>query len=355
MFISSHLPSAKIPQAGQKLALDILKGYSDDYNVFLLSFYNDFEGKYLDEKKYGFCQESYFYRMSALDKVVSIVSNVASPLKSVVRANAAAEIKIMELQSRIEFDVVHFYFTEAAYYLKLFENKAVQTVITQIDVCYQAIDRKRKVANLFVKLLYDFEYNRQKKWELNVLNKANIISVLNFKDKNILVGDGIPDEKITITKPIVSSAFSQIKRTSIENCALLFWGAMNRKENVDGIIWFLKDIFPKICLSFPDTKLYIVGTNPPSEILKLQSKQIVITGFVDDPMQYFEKCHVAIAPLRMGAGIKIKVLEYLAAGLPVVATTVGAEGIDESSNLFVTDMAAEFATEVCNLFKSTRN
>jgi len=162
LFISSHLPSDKIPQAGQKIALDTLKKYSAEYNVFLVSFYNNFEEKYLDKSTYGFCQEAYFYHISSFKKLVSIVTNISSPLKSVVRADGDAEIKIAELQARINFDVVHFYFTEAAFYLKFFENTPVHTIITQIDVCYQAIDRKRRVSTMFSRFLYDFEYKRQK-------------------------------------------------------------------------------------------------------------------------------------------------------------------------------------------------
>jgi len=146
-------------------------------------------------------------------------------------------------------------------------------------------------------------------------------------------------------KPVISDSFRQIDRNHVEANTLLFWGAMNRKENVDAVKWFLKEIFPRISLFIPDTKLYIVGANPPNEIVKLQSKQVTITGFVDNPGQYFEKCHLAVAPLRMGAGIKIKVLEYLEAGLPVVATTVGAEGI-EHRNLVVADGAEDFARAV---------
>ena len=350
LFISSHLPSEKIPQAGQKIALDILRNHSDEYNVFLVSFYNNFEKKYLDKKTYEFCRETYLFHISNLNKLMAIATHISSPLKSVVRVHKKAENKIAELQSRINFDVVHFYFTEASYYLKLFNNSPTHSIITQIDVCYQAIDRKRKVAPIFSKFLYDFEYKRQKKWELEVLNKSDSITVLNSKDKNILVNDGIPDNKITIIKPLISESFKQISRNHIEKNTILFWGAMNRNENVDAVKWFLKEIFPRICAIFPDAKLYIVGANPPREIVKLQSSNIAITGFVDNPLQFFEKCHVAVAPLRLGAGIKIKVLEYLEAGLPVVATPVGAEGI-EHKNLVVVDQAADFSRAVLKLFE----
>ena len=76
-----------------------------------------------------------------------------------------------------------------------------------------------------------------------------------------------------------------------------------------------------------NVKFYIVGANPTDEVKKLASDNIVVTGFVENPKDIFENMDISVVPLRLGAGVKIKVLESLASGLPVITTDVGAEGI----------------------------
>ena len=106
---------------------------------------------------------------------------------------------------------------------------------------------------------------------------------------------------------------------------------MNRHENVDAAEWLIQKIFPLVKKNVPGLKLLIVGANPPYGLLKWQCKDITVTGYVEDPAEYFEKATLAVLPLRLGAGIKYKVLECLEAGLSIITTDVGAEGISHDS------------------------
>lgn len=349
LFISSHLPSDGIPQAGQKIALDLLNEYAESYNVYLIAFTNRLEKPYVDASIYGSCREVAFFYVTKLDKIKSILLNILLPINASVRSHSEAKKTILNLHKKVRFDVVHFEFTSAAYYANCFDLETINTTITEHDIIYQRIERKINTANSFYKFLYKYEYKRQIKWELELLHKMNKVIVLSSKDKYLLASDGISEDKIVVRAPKIKDCFYKIERTAIEKNSLLFWGAMNREENADAIRWFIKAILPEVQLCFNDVKLYIVGADPPSDILKLNSEHIIVTGFVDDPLPYFEKCHVAIAPLRMGAGIKIKVLECLASGLSVVATNVGAEGIDLSSKIIVADDPSEFSSAICSL------
>jgi glycosyltransferase involved in cell wall biosynthesis len=133
---------------------------------------------------------------------------------------------------------------------------------------------------------------------------------------------------------------------------LLFWGAMSRKENSDAAIYFITNFWNHLKASFPLLKLYIVGSDPPSKLYELANKDIIITGFVEDPSWYFEKIKLGIVPLSKGAGVKVKVLEMMSAGLPVVSTPVGAEGIENNPRLFVRDLNDEFLKEIFNQLRS---
>lgn len=106
---------------------------------------------------------------------------------------------------------------------------------------------------------------------------------------------------------------------------ILFFGAMARPENSLSAIWFIENVLPR--LTDLDIRFVILGSNPPGELKKYQSDRVYITGFVDSITPYFSQSMCLVAPLVLGAGIKIKVLEALSSGIPVLTNEIGIEGI----------------------------
>ena len=108
---------------------------------------------------------------------------------------------------------------------------------------------------------------------------------------------------------------------------LLFVGGFAHEPNIDAVTWFVDDVLARILLERPETRLTVVGSNPPPEILALASKHVDVVGWVHRLDPLYASARVVIAPLRFGAGIKGKVGEALGFGVPVVTTSVGAEGM----------------------------
>ena len=162
-------------------------------------------------------------------------------------------------------------------------------------------------------------------------------------------------EKIEVVFPEVDEWILTVDRSKYKEKTILFLGAMNRFENQDAIMWFVKDILPLLINKIPDIKLYIVGGNPPENILKLASDNVIVTGFVDSLQEYFEKVHIAVVPLRYGAGVKIKTLETLAAKIPTISTEIGAEGIPENKNLYVANTEENFFEVIKSLLGKRKN
>jgi len=100
-------------------------------------------------------------------------------------------------------------------------------------------------------------------------------------------------------------------------------------------------------------KLYIVGSNPPEKIKKLGSEDIEVTGFVRDLSKYYKNCKVMLAPIRFGAGVKGKITQSLTMGLPVVTSSLGAEGINltDGENGMIADDAEEFANKAVKVYR----
>lgn len=106
---------------------------------------------------------------------------------------------------------------------------------------------------------------------------------------------------------------------------ILFFGAMNREENYLSAIWFIENVMKK--LEDTDTRFIVLGNNPPDCLKKYESERVHIVGFVENVEPYFERSVCFVAPLVLGAGIKVKVIEALSTGIPVLTNDIGIEGI----------------------------
>jgi len=347
LFLSAHLPSNKYPQAGHKIAYKKLYDLSKIYDIHLVCFINKDEKKYYYSEDYKFCKSVKIVFIRNGLRLLNSVSNLLLPVKLGIRANRGIKNYCI---SMAQINSIHFEYEEMICYLNAFNAEAYSS-ITIHDVLSQGVSRKfTNTKNLIRKLFYYVEWKRLLKYEAQNLNRVKEIIVLNEKDKQLLISNYIAPKIISVAIPSVVNYSDGVKKLDREKYSLLFVGALNRNENVDGIIWFIKNILPILEKKKQQFKLYVVGANPPKKILKLNSDNVLVTGFVEDLSAYYQRCHLSIAPLREGAGIKIKVLEALNSGLNVVATSVGAEGI-VNRNLHVADNEAEFANKIIELFK----
>ena len=137
---------------------------------------------------------------------------------------------------------------------------------------------------------------------------------------------------------------------------IMTMGTLHYPPNADGIRWFAKEIFPLVRQQVPQATLTIVGKNPPADFLHLQEQypgEITVTGYVPDLTPFMEKAAIMVVAVRAGGGMRVRILEAFARGLPVVTTTVGLEGIDArlGEDVLVADSPADFADTVTRLLK----
>jgi glycosyltransferase involved in cell wall biosynthesis len=145
--------------------------------------------------------------------------------------------------------------------------------------------------------------------------------------------------------------FSESLNVEKEKNSIAFVGALSVAHNENGIINFVKNIFPIVRESVHDAKLYIIGSGVTEQIKNSATDGVIITGRVDDIRIAVEKCEVFICPLLFGSGIKTKNLEAMAMGLPVVTTSVGAENIPaiDCSDWLVEDDEKKFAEAIISI------
>ncbi len=125
-----------------------------------------------------------------------------------------------------------------------------------------------------------------------------------------------------------------------------FLGGLHWPPNAVGITWFAREVWPQVRAQCPDAVLTVIGKNPPAELSTVAG--IEVTGYVDDPEPYLRETAVFIVPLFAGGGMRVKILDAWCWGLPIVSTTIGAEGIDcqDREDLMIADSVEELADAV---------
>jgi len=137
--------------------------------------------------------------------------------------------------------------------------------------------------------------------------------------------------------------------------SLVFAGSMDYSANVDAVVWFVNHIWPALRQEHPALSFAIVGRDPTTEVRALAGDRVTVTGTVPDVRPYYAGALAAVVPLRIGSGTRLKILEAMAAGIPVISTRLGAEGLDleDGTHLLLADSADDMIAAVGRLAASS--
>lgn len=217
-----------------------------------------------------------------------------------------------------------------------------------------AVDARRTAS--WPKALYSLaQYLKLRRYEAWACRSADAVLAVSETDAAALRGLA-PKVRLWVVPNGVDCAHYQSEPSSTADpAALLFTGTMDYRPNVDAVEWFVSAILPAISARRPETTLQIVGRAPTPAVQRLASlqKSVVVTGAVEDIRPYFSRSGIFVAPIRIAGGARLKILEALAMGLPVVSTRMGAEGIDlvEGKEVLLADSPEEFAAAVLRLLE----
>lgn len=193
-----------------------------------------------------------------------------------------------------------------------------------------------------------------KEMEYGLFRKADVGHVVGSFEQDIMQ-KAFPEKPIrNIPLYIYENLLCDINKDFEKRHNILFVGGFNHPPNIDGVIWFAKEVFPAILEKYPDIKWYVAGSNPPPQIKELASRNILIEGFVEDDklQQLYRECRLAVVPLRVGAGVKGKVVEAAYYQIPLVTTSIGAEGLSRKEGFMeVEDDASGLAGAICRLYE----
>lgn len=263
--------------------------------------------------------------------------------------------KLNALTEHEHFDIVDIQRPTMAPYIKAISpNSHCGKVLTLYDVPhvqYQRLaaverDRSAKRRLMFMDLLFS------KRATLKYARRFDKCVLVSERDRDILKQIG-PDLDIAVISNGVDIENYPLLAESSTKPVLLFVGRMSYQPNVDGAIFFCQEIFPLLKQQVPDVKLLIVGAQPPNSVLALASEDITVTGYVESVIPYYQQALISIVPLRSGSGTRLKILEAMALGRPVVSTSLGCEGlkVTQDENILVADTPADFVAQTVRLLR----
>lgn len=292
------------------------------------------------------------FRDNDLTKIASSLNPISSYGGLINPINARAIMDFLYTQKKEGYspDIIFLEWTSTLSLIKKIKKvfPAASIVVTEHDVTYQSMLRKAEYFTGIKKFALSLKAKNCKRVEVASLKLADKIFVLQNDNATLIEKENVDSNKIDIITPFFFD-FSSVKRNP-EKKQIIFYGAMNREENYLSAIWFIDKVMP--LLKDREIHFYIIGGNPPELLRKKSSERIHICGFVSSLEEVFASCTCMVAPLVLGAGIKVKILEALSAGVPVLGNEIAFEGIDithKIQGLYCTT-PEEYAFSILDIF-----
>jgi O-antigen biosynthesis protein len=235
-------------------------------------------------------------------------------------------------------------------YLGLFKQyPKIRLIYDTIDLHFLRVKREKEL--LGDAIIQKVSWQQVQNQELSLAKSVQSTIVVTEVEKNILASLGISNVNVI---PNVHEIYTGLLPEFDQRKGLLFVGGYNHLPNVDAVIWLCEEIMPLVWEKYPDMQLTLLGSNPPSQVKNLRSNRTIVTGYIHDIEPYFLNHRVFVAPLRYGAGMKGKVGQSLSYGLPVVTTSIGAEGfgLTHELDVMIADDPKYFANNILTLYNS---
>lgn len=352
LYISWRTPYSSVSHAGGKTFNYYIKGMAKqtNNNIVLLTLGNEKDRERCDCSEFGIKTifindyiDAHGWKNKILKKWIfgrscglynqNIIGAIKNALVDLQKSEYTPDVVIMEwTQMVLLIDIIKRFFPKAKY------------IASEHDVSFLGLERKyRAEKNIICRPYRYMKYKVVYIRECKALKRCNLVLCHNRKDVKLLENNNVYGARSIV--PYYDRYYLRKDDASKSNY-ITFFGAMAREENYKSVIWFIENVMPLI--SDLEFTFCVLGANPPEELKKYASKKILVTGFVEDITEYLNKTKAAVLPLVLGAGIKVKVLEFAAAGIPIVTNEIGIEGIplERNSEYLHCETAEEYANTI---------
>lgn len=357
LFLTAHLPFPPL-SGGRRREFELISRMSRRFEIHLCTVTKTWEtdNTHVSDMLH-YCSTVNLFRAVPLD----MQQDERYSLQMKIHSSHGARSHLSRVLKTNDFDVVH---VEGYYLMQLLPTMLhVPVLLVEHNIEYLLILQKFMLARSTQERFHLWhEYVYTLKWERLFWKRAKVCVTLTVDDQIAMeklessirvkvIPDGV-DHLRRNDAPKLSENDRKNHPTRVKGSYILFVGNFAYEPNIDAALYFSNSIFPLVLQSIPKAKLYIVGNHPPPQILSLRSNRgIEVTGYVDSVIPYYEMADVVVCPLRIGGGIKVKVLEALNAGKAIVSTSIGAQGLNHNGcqAIAVADDVPHFAQSVIRL------
>jgi glycosyltransferase involved in cell wall biosynthesis len=254
------------------------------------------------------------------------------------------------------FDVVNLEFPYLGHYNLRQAPPGERLPLLVVDSHEIAHDLARQFArasgSLSRRLYAEANWRKLRGEELGTYRAADGVYVCSAADERRLLNHA-PGVRTAVIPNAADVEYYQPRPTDPppDGRAVVYFGLLSTVPNVDGVVHFVQDIWPRIAATHPEAHCKIIGGRPPPALLALAGPRVELTGFVPDLRPHLAAAAAIVVPLRLGGGTRLKIVEAMAMGKAIVSTTLGAEGIEAvpGRDLLVEDQPAAFADAVSHL------
>jgi len=257
--------------------------------------------------------------------------------------------ELVQILSENDFDVIQLEGLYVCPYIPLIrEHSSAKIVYRAHNIEHEIWERTSELSTGLTKIYLKNLSKRLKRFEKRMLNYYDLIVPITERDGRILNAMGnIKPMHVSPTGIDTTALIPHSK--NLEHPSLFHIGSLEWSPNQEGLIWFIEKCWPKIQSKFPDLKFYIAGRNAPDWLVKKFNKpNIVFEGEVSDAYEFMNSKSIMVVPLFSGSGMRIKIIEGMALGKPIVTTPVGTEGILTTSgkNILIAKNEGQFTEAV---------
>jgi glycosyltransferase involved in cell wall biosynthesis len=374
LFITERFPYP-LDSGGKIRTYHILKGLSQEHDITLITSIEKEEQRHYIPELENLCQEVNVIKApseTTLRLGFKLVKNLFSSVPIVVERHylpGVADTVRRQITSRAlsdepgsSFDVVHFDHLDASIYLSCVPGIKI-TVLDEHNIVSNQIETTADAEQNLLKRFYmKFQLRKTVRYETEICNKMRRCFVCSDTDKSYLLKMAKDANVITIPNGVDVEYFHD--RSWLANAqeeihqepnSMIFVGTLDYGPGATAVRYFCEEILPLIQGKIPDMRFFAVGQNPPKylQVLAEHDNRIIVTGRVDDIRPYVARSNVFVVPLKSGSGTRLKILDAMAMGIPVVSTSIGAEGLDVQSekNIFLADTPEAFSSAILRLLQ----
>jgi glycosyltransferase involved in cell wall biosynthesis len=264
------------------------------------------------------------------------------------------EQKLIDILKKEKYDIVQIELLYMSPYLEIVRKHSDAKVVLRAHNIEHLIWKRIAIEenNISKKMYLRHLANTLENYEKKVLDKFDGIIPITKKDGVFFAEQtNVPVEPISFGVDFNKIPYSESIKSEH---ALFHIGSMNWTPNIEGVKWFIKEVWPEITASLPELKIYLAGREMPDWLKEIKLTNMIISGEVPNAFEFMASKSISIAPLFSGSGIRIKIIESMAMGKAVIATSIGAEGINytDGKDILIADTKKDFVKAVKKLYSN---